>query len=176
MPIARRTTPVVMLMLAVAAAGCSSGNTMSLFTGSTTPSSAAGTAPAPPPAKPSDRALQVAATSARASRCGYNFDPQRLRTSYMASESQAGLPAPEMATLEKLYDVTRDRVAKSITDSETYCTDEQTATIKRDLGRHMAGDFTPVRKIEGTAGDWWSTGQSRKPWNPSDAFKPNEIR
>jgi len=174
MPFARHTIPAVILGLAVVATGCSSGNT-SLFTGSAKPSAAAGATPAPPLAKPSDRALQVAATSARASRCGYNFDPQRLRASYIASESQAGVPAPEIATLEKLYDITRDRVAKSITDTETFCNDEQTAVIKRDLNRHMAGDFAPNRKAESSVGDLFS-GSSNKPWNPQDAFKSTQIR
>ena len=170
--IGMRAVTVAVLGSGLAACSSSSAN---LFTGSTKSEGATTAAATPPPAKPSDRTLQVAATSARASRCGYNFDPGRLRTSYIASEQQSGLPPAEIATLEKLYDVTRDRVAKSITDSEAFCSDEQTTVIKRDLTRHMAGDFTPVRSASSSVGDWFSGG-AKKPWNPEDAFYPNQSR
>lgn len=169
----RAHLPATASLLAMVLAGCSSG-IAGLSTGST-----ANTSPPVPTApvvvKPADRALQVAATSARAGKCGYNFDPGRLRSGYIASEVQAGLAPAETATLEKLYDATRTRVAASITDAEEFCSDEQTAVIKSDLKRHMAGDFSVSRAPDRTAASWWQSG-ANKPWNSDETFYPRGSR
>ena len=58
-----------------------------LQTGSLAPTAAE----APPkPATSVDRALSVAATSARAQKCGYYFDPNGLRANFLAAETQRG--------------------------------------------------------------------------------------
>lgn len=151
--------------------GCSSG-LPGLTTGSTPSTPPAQAAPAP--VKSTDRAMQVASVSAKATTCGYNFDPVRLRTTYLASETQAGSTPGEVAALEKLYDTTRARVTQTIGKADEFCGDEQTAQIKRDLVRHLAGDFTPPPKVVASS-DWFG-GSTKKAWDPKKAVFPNEVR
>jgi hypothetical protein len=93
------------------------------------------------------RALHVAAISAKASRCGYVFDPFAVRASYLAFE--AGQSTPELAArAEKSYDFTHASISKAIAGQADYCSDDQTATIKRDLNNVLAGNFSPPVKQE----------------------------
>jgi hypothetical protein len=50
---------------------------------------------------------------------------------------------PDVAKIEKIYDVSFNAVAKAVAAEGEYCTDAKTRTIKADLGRHLAGDYTP---------------------------------
>ena len=45
--------------------------------------------------------VQVAWTSARAQKCGFNFDPGKLKANYIASEQRAGADAARMANVDK---------------------------------------------------------------------------
>ncbi len=146
-------------------AGCAgSGNeltTASLF-GSNKAKPAAAAAPAAP-ATPQARALEVAAVSARATKCGYNFDPARLRSGYLASEATGGLPIDQMANLEKAYDAAHSGVLKAISGQGDYCTEQRTNQIKADLTRHLAGDYSirqtkqvAVKKDDGIFGGLFS--------------------
>ena len=118
--------------------------------------------------------MQVAATSAKATTCGYNFDPARLRTNYLAHEAQTGLSPPDLAAVEKLYDATRTRIAKGAGNADVFCSDEQTAGIKKDLVRHLAGDYAVAPKI--VANSDWFGGSSKKGWDPRKAVFPTEVR
>jgi hypothetical protein len=96
------------------------------------------------PNDPSARAMGVAATSARALKCGYNFDAAKLKSQYLASESAAN-PA-NGDKLSRVYDTAFDGVKKAIADKEKeedYCTPERTTRIKTALNRNLAGDYTP---------------------------------
>ena len=79
----------VALAVTLALAGCS-GGTSGLMTGSLLPTAAK------PAADPTiERAIQVGTTSARASKCGYNFDPQKLKhTDGSSCETGDSLPTP----------------------------------------------------------------------------------
>lgn len=156
----------VALALSLALAGCSSG-TSGLTTGSLLPAAAK-----PAPVDPTvDRAIQVGATSARASKCGYNFDPLKLKANYMAYE--AGQPGGDTGKIEKTYETTRTTVASKITDSSEYCTEDQTAKIKGDLTRHLAGDFNPPpKKAEATLADVLAS-KDEKPYDPKEPFCRN---
>ena len=90
---------------------------------------------------PGMRAAQVAAVSARAAKCGYNYDPVRLKSGFLAAETHAG--APDLPKLEREYDTIRAKVASTIGADPEYCTDNRTREIKADLTRHMAGDYAP---------------------------------
>lgn len=128
--------------MALLLAGCS-GSGSGLTTGSLVPGFKA-----PPPDQPTERAIMVAATSARATRCGYNFDPARLRAAYLAHEAGLGTSVEALAKVERSYDYTRDTIAKRVAENENFCDDEKTADIKRELTRHMAGDFTlPLKRV-----------------------------
>ena len=85
-----RRPHVIFAASALVLAGCSSSGgltTASLMGGgNASEASASAAAPAgPPPSDPTSRTLQVAATSARATRCGFYFDPERLKSSFLAA-------------------------------------------------------------------------------------------
>ena len=80
--------------LLLAGCGSSSLTTASLTGGGAQPAQAAAAPAAPPPSDPTSRALQVGATSARAVRCGFYFDPARLKASFLASEMATGALSP----------------------------------------------------------------------------------
>ena len=135
-----------------ACSGPSGSGTSSLVTGSVfssapkTPASADG-APAVKPDDPMARPVNVAWTSARAAKCGFYFDPAKLRQSFLASQTAAGLTADQAAKSQQNYDASYVRVTKALVDKEGYCTEAQNADIKSDLTRHLAGDFTTMVKV-----------------------------
>ena len=96
---------------------------------------------------PLARPTQVAWTSARASYCGFVFDPARLRANYMASEMQAGNTPEQMEKIERAYDYTLQSVTATIKDDLRYCSTERTAAIRVDLNRYLAGDYTPSARL-----------------------------
>lgn len=143
-------------------AGCSGGPSPlpSLSTGSVAGPSAAATIapgsaaapavaataaapPAPPPTTPTQRTFQVASTAARAVKCGFNFDPERLKQQYLAAEAASGTDIAEMAKVQKMYDISFTGIGRGIASNEEYCTDAKTKVIKEDLNRHLAGDYSP---------------------------------
>lgn len=98
--------------------------------------------PAQPQNDPVSRAMQVGTTSARAIKCGFNFDPVKLRTQFLAAETATN-PA-EADKITRVYDTSVNGVAKAVSgQGESYCTDEKNATIKEALTRHLAGDYAP---------------------------------
>lgn len=99
------------------------------------------------PEDPLAKAMQVGWTSARASHCGFIFDPAQLRADYLASEARADKTPQEIAKLERAYDYTRDSVATTIKDNLRYCSKERTSAIRRDLNRYLAGDYTPSARM-----------------------------
>lgn len=163
----------------LALAGCSNTASQLLTTGSIFSGEKKASAPAEKPVTPVDRALQVASVSARAQKCGYVFDPVALRSAFLTAETTpsvlaatppttqpvpptqpaatsvanpvpatAAAPADRVA-LAARYDYTARSVAKAIAGQSNYCDDARTRTIKADLNRHLAGDYTP-RKARNT--------------------------
>ena len=88
------------------------------------------------------RPFAVAWTSARAQRCGFNFDPGKLRGSYLAYEARQS-PPDQLAKAERTYDSTYKVIRANAGADPDYCTDSKSAEIKKDLTRHLAGDFKP---------------------------------
>jgi hypothetical protein len=99
------------------------------------------------PEDPLARPMQVGWTSARASHCGFVFDPAQLRANYLAAEAQAGKSPQEIAKLERAYDYTRDSVTETIKNNLIYCNKERTNAIRRDLNRYLAGDYRPAARM-----------------------------
>lgn len=130
----------------------------------------------PPPSDPTSRALQVGATSARATRCGFYFDPAKLKANFLAAESAAGASPEQLQKIEREYEYTRLSVAKKIAEEADYCSEFKTQEIKRDLSRHLAGDFTPTPKKEdsnqgGLLADLMSSSSSdQKPFKAEEFF------
>jgi len=107
------------------------------------------------------RAIQVGSTSARALKCGFNFDPVKLRTQYLAADAAAN-PA-DAEKISKAYDIAFNGVSKAVaTQGESYCSEGKTGQIKEALNRHLAGDYTlpppqPSEEDEGLLGSLGST-------------------
>lgn len=176
------------LILAVALAGCSSGgngvSASSVLGAAPTPPPATGAAPAgqtgaivpvAPASSPTDRAFQVGSVSARATKCGYNFDAAKLKAAYMANEMGRG--TADVTQVEKIYGVAYNGVMKAAVEDPNYCSDRKTQTIKADLNRLLAGDFEPPKKAviaqkqdEGGMFDWFSgSSQETGPsWGSED--------
>ena len=120
-------------------AGCGSG-----ASGLTTGSAAL---PADAPgsfnnADPASRPVGVAWTSARAKRCGFYFDPAKLKVNYLAYERTQGAAGEQLAKIEKSYDTTFKTTSDRVSGDAEYCTNSRGLEIKADLQRHLAGDYT----------------------------------
>ena len=166
------------LMLSAFLAGCSSSSngvsTASILGSAPTPPAAgAAVAPVAVASTPTDRAFQVGSVSARAAKCGYNFDAAKLKASYVANEIGRG--TADTAQLEKIYQVAYNGVMKAAVEDPNYCSQRKTEAIKADLNRLLAGDFEPPQKAimaaqkkddEGGMFDWLS-GSSGEGSGPS---------
>ena len=155
----RLVQTILILAMAAGFSGCSEGpslSTSSIFGGGETKQAAL----AKPTNTPSNRALQVGTTAARATKCGYNFDAAQLRANSLAYE--AGLaPGTDQSSVVKTYDISYSGITKAVANKPGYCTDQKTTDIKAALNRHLAGDYTPdppkqVAKEEGIFSGWAS--------------------
>ena len=184
----RTMLPLVFGCLALGA--CSGNQTLSglstgsLFGGSKPPAEAAqvatpagapavAAAPVPTPSTPTDRAFQVGSVTARATKCGYNFDPARIKANYVAYESSLGATPDDIAKIEKIYTVAFNGITKAAATEENYCNEKKTKEIKADLTKLLAGDYSPTPKKvaaaedQGLFGGMFSGGSS----SDSDGFK-----
>lgn len=151
----RTVLATVLSVCAAAALGACSGGLglPSLSTGSLTgneqqPAATAAATPAPAAQTevkndPTQRAFQVGSTSARAVKCGFNFDPAKLKQQFLAAETAQGTQVADMGKVEKIYDVSYNGIARGISGQDNYCNEAKTKEIKTDLTRHLAGDYTP---------------------------------
>lgn len=159
----------MLALVALGLAGCSGSGSELLSTGSLLGESK----PAAPVNDSTSRAFQVGTVSARAIKCGFNFDPAKLKLNYLTYERQQP-GAPDMAKVERTYDVSFNAVAKAVAAEGEYCSDTKTREIKKDLGRHLAGDYTPSAPIPkeddgGLFSGWGSSdGQPMKTKLPTD--------
>lgn len=127
----------------------------------------------PPPSDPTSRAVQVGATSARAARCGFYFDPEKLKANFLAAEMAQGAGPEQLQKIEREYEYVRLSVAKKIADEANYCDKLKTKEIKEDLNRHLAGDFTPRPKKEESQQGLFAgliDDAPRKKWKPDEFF------
>ena len=136
------------LVVATAAlGGCSNDNaaagisTASLLDGKS--SAGSGELAGPKPDDVTAKSVQVAWTSARAQKCGFNFDAAKLKANYLAAEARDGAAQAQLAAFDKTYDATLANVTKNINAEDSYCTERKTAAIKTDLQRHLAGNYAP---------------------------------
>ena len=144
-----------------------------MTTGSLFGGDAAKPAAPQPTNDPTSRAMQVGSVSARALKCGFNFDAVKLRTQFLATESPALTNPADADKLGRMYDVAFNGISKAVADQgEAYCTPTKTQKIKEALNRHLAGDYTPappepVVEESGLFGDFGSSpGGTFKDSNP----------
>jgi len=119
------------------------------------------------------RPVQVAWTAARAQRCGFNFDPQKLKANYLAYESRQGRAREELGKVEQAYDSTFRTVSGKVSADAGYCSDRKSAEIKVDLNRHLAGDYAPnlPKPKVATCGALFDPCSSGTPDEPFDSKK-----
>lgn len=161
---------VASLSFALALGACGSGT--GLTTGTLLGGGSASAPVAAPAETATDRALHVATTSARAQRCGYVFDPGSVRQGYLAFEAQQGGAPDQVAKAEKSYDYTLASISNTIAGKEDYCSDAQTAIIKRDLTQVLAGDYSAPRKKPEADVGWWTAPKSTAPMDRDKIFDP----
>jgi len=152
----------VLALGAAALTGCSGASglsTASLFGTDEKPKAAA------PVSDPTSRAFQVGTVSARAVKCGFNFDPAKLKATYLMYESKQPGGSENLAKIEKIYDVSYNGVAKAVAEQANYCSDAKTTIVKADLNRHLKGDYTPRprQKVveEGLFSGWGDSGDHK---------------
>ena len=157
-----KAAALVLALGAVALAGCSGASglsTASLF-GTDEKPKATG-----PVNDPTTRAFQVGTVSARGVKCGFNFDPAKLKATYLMYESKQPGGTENLAKVEKIYDVSFNGVAKAVAEQADYCTDAKTTIVKADLNRHLKGDYTPHSRPkpveEGLFSGWGDGGKSK---------------
>jgi len=134
-------------------AGCS--NDTAITTTSITPTPNLAEA-----AKPDtmSRPLAVAWTSARAKRCGFFFDPDKLRTLYLGYEAKHGAMNEDYAKIEKAYDTSYRVTLEKVSSDPNYCTEPKQRQIKADLERHLIGDYSsnlPPPKVAAACKSWF---------------------
>ncbi len=74
----------------------------------------------------------------------------------------------QLAKAEKTYDATFKTIRQRVGDDPEYCTDTKSAEIKKDLTRHLAGDFKanlPVPKKQETCGFFGCGETSDQPFD-----------
>ena len=176
---ARLLTAGLLLAGAGLAAGCG-GNVPGLTTSSTGSGSKI-----PSNDDPMARPSFVAWTSARAKRCGFFFDANKLRAAYLSYESRQGQGPAELANIEKVYDQTFKSTSETAWATEDYCSERKGAEIKQELSRHLAGDFAPnfpKPKVVADCGLFGCTAapeepfDSKKFWSKNDADKVSSRR
>jgi hypothetical protein len=113
-----------------------------------------------PPSDPTARALYAAAVSARATRCGYYFDPAKLKAGFLAAEASQGAASEHLQKIERAYDYTRLTIAGRIAKEPEYCSDPKTREIKADLARHLAGNFSLPPKQLAPDESWFGSQQA----------------
>ncbi len=178
-----RTTLIALASLL--AAGCSSGP------GITTGSLIGGSDQATPAAAPLDnntptgRALHVGRVSARAMKCGYNFDAAALKSNYIAAEASGGLAVGDLTKIERIYDTGYRGVTSAAASEPDYCNSKRTAVIKTQLTNVLAANYSPpAQKVVASTGmfgglfdqdvvadkgpsfgssDWWDAQRENKP-------------
>jgi hypothetical protein len=139
-------------LVAVSLTGCSGASLPSITTGSILGGPEKPTADPSSVNDPTNRAFQVGTVSAKAIKCGFNFDPAKLKINYLNYERSLASGA-DMAKIEKVYDVSFNGVAKAVAGDADYCSDAKTKAIKADLARHLAGDYSPAPRPKVAAED-----------------------
>ncbi len=92
---------------------------------------------------PNDRPTRVGWVSARASHCGFVFDPAQLRASYFLFEQSYGASQKRMNDIQRAYDYSVESTTARAKENANYCTKERVDEIRPELNRYLAGDFRP---------------------------------
>ncbi len=142
----------------------------------------AGAGAAAAKADPLARPMHVAQTVARAERCGFYFQPETIKTSYLAHEAGKGISPDELKKLELTYRITYAKIAKDIKEVEGYCSETILTEVREDLPPYAAGNFTgPIRvakkpKKEPTPWLFKPRGAGPEKLDREQIFKPTDQK
>jgi hypothetical protein len=167
----RPTQATLLLLASVTNAGCSNSTDYAAISTSaiSTPNLSETAAP-----DSTSRPLAVAWTSARAKRCGFSFDPAKLRTLYLAYETKQGATREGYAKIEKAYDTSYRVTLEKVSSDPDYCTEQKQRQIKADLERHLIGDYSanlPPPKRAAACKSWLGCASS----DSDEAFDSNKF-
>lgn len=136
-----------------------------------------------PQVSTSERVARAATRSAQAVKCGYNIDPARLKSGYLAYEGNQGASVEDMGKIAGVYDATVRVTLAEIRPNQDYCTEQRTAEIKADISRHLAGDYSvPVKASAQSKADpgglfgWLSGGDQPAGREVYDPTWVNDIK
>ena len=133
----------VLTGVCLALAGCSGG----LSIGSGTQDSVSQPAPSAPASTPTQRTVQVAWTAASARYCAFGLNPQKLKGDYLAWERAQGLPPETIQNLDAMYDKAFLTFYAKVKDTPGYCSKAKIEEIRPEINRHLAGDYTPRKRV-----------------------------
>ena len=124
------------------------------------------------------RPTNVAWTSARAVKCGFYFDPAKLRQSFLAAQAAEGIKAEQLSAVQRTYDASFTRVTNALAGRNGYCDQQQIADIKANITRNLAGDFSTLKptKVAAKEGmfDWLKDPSGgNKPLSRNDVLFPS---
>lgn len=131
----------LIILTCIALAGCGAR-----FGGDSTPASE--TAALPPPATPSERAVQVAWTAANARYCAFGLNPQKLKSDYLNWERGQGASAETVQSLGATYDKAFLTFYDKVKETPGYCSKAKIEEIRPEINRHLAGDYSPRKKVQ----------------------------
>lgn len=147
----RSAGTAAILTLCAVVAGCSStgsGGVLGLVSSDAQANAAAQQAPAAqtPATDPLARPIHVAQTVARAQRCGFYFEPETVKTSYLAHAATQTTSPEDLKRVELVYRMTHAKLSKDLKATKDYCSEPILKEIREDLPPYVAGNFDgPLR-------------------------------
>ncbi len=84
--------------------------------------------------------MQLAWTSARAEKCGFVYQPNMLVSNWVNQEGRTG---GDVGARRQAYEFAFRRFQATLAKNPKYCTQARIAETRRDLNRHMEGDYSP---------------------------------
>ncbi len=130
----------------------------------------------PKPITPTDRAVYVGATVARAQRCGFYFNPEEVRNNYIAAETQVGTPPEGVQRATKEFDFTRQSVIAGAAKDDGYCTEGRTREVKAALTRQLAGDFNPPQARSTVDVGWYDHQKESRSLDGNKVFDASQKK
>src|SRR5262249_5405110 len=107
---------------------------------------------------------------------GFYFDPEQVRTSYLAAEQQGGTPPDLLQKVTREFDYTRQSVLAAAAKDDSYCTEGRTREVKAALTRQLAGDFNPPQKRQDVSVGWFEHQKREQPFNGQKVFDASQKK
>ena len=122
-----------LLLAASVAAGCGS-TAGALLSANSSP-------PAHANEEPMARSMYAGWIAARAKRCGFNRDPDAIKSRYLAFEAKQGATSEQLANFEKSYRATFASTYEKLGADPDFCTNKIVGEVKLALQHQDAGDY-----------------------------------